>query len=288
MGKNISLGETGRNNVDKVARYWRDHVVDQPGTFLRVPKNSILVDEAYQRHPNEEKVKAIAGKWSWASFGAITLFRRSDGSLYVVDGQHRLLAALKRSDVQLLPCIVFESLGPEVEAGAFLGANTLRKPVTAMEKFNARIVTKDELATEIALLAESIGRTITNNTSPNSIHCVAAVGKCLTIYPEETRRVFHLAGEVMHGHPFREGTLRGLVYLERACGTSESLTKPRWRNRLIQVGVVAIEQSISEAAAFYNQRGGRVCAIGVYRAINRGLRNPLKPEKPLTDDQDAD
>ena len=41
--------------------------------------------------------------------------RRSDGGLYVVDGQHRMAAAILRRDIGQLPCVIssYASAGDE-------------------------------------------------------------------------------------------------------------------------------------------------------------------------------
>jgi hypothetical protein len=93
--------------TDKVARYgWT--VTDEPGVLRMLHKDHLLVPAEYQRDANEDKVRKIASEWSWLSFGAVIVGHRG-GKYYTIDGQHRVLAAKRRSDVGEVPCVVFKT-----------------------------------------------------------------------------------------------------------------------------------------------------------------------------------
>ena len=82
-------------NKDKIERYdWK--LLDQPGELRMLNKKVLRVDEQYQREATEPKVKEIARAWSWLACGALLVAER-DGVYFVFDGQHRALAALRRS-----------------------------------------------------------------------------------------------------------------------------------------------------------------------------------------------
>ena len=107
-------------NITKVERYnWK--MQDSPGALRMVKKGDLQVDHTYQRNANEMKLIAIAKDWSWIACGAIVVADR-EGVLFVVDGQHRVLAARKRSDIAELPCLVFKTHEAKQEAKGFLAA----------------------------------------------------------------------------------------------------------------------------------------------------------------------
>lgn len=150
---------TGRfANVTKVAKYkWRTDT--RPGELMMIPKGSLEVDSAYQRGQNELKVQHIASSWSWPAFGALIVARRGD-RFFVIDGQHRALAAIRRADVSDLPCVVFPMENIEQEALAFLDSNTSRKPLTTADKYKASLVVGDEVTTLVNNLIVASGRTV--------------------------------------------------------------------------------------------------------------------------------
>jgi len=134
----------------KVERYKWTKPGDR-GRQCWVPVDSIRVDKSYQR--DEVSLSNTLNKargFDWAAFGSLILAERPNGNLYVVDGLQRLLAARHRGDIARVPCIVFQSDGPEQEAKHFLQANDDRKYVSATDKFRAAVRAKRQPQTEIA------------------------------------------------------------------------------------------------------------------------------------------
>jgi len=101
---------------DKTARYaWT--IKNAPGEFLMIPKSELEVDHAYQRDRiNQRRVEELARAWDWIACGCLVVALRDDNKWFVVDGQHRKLAADQRSDIRELPCLVFETAGRREEA----------------------------------------------------------------------------------------------------------------------------------------------------------------------------
>jgi hypothetical protein len=93
------------SQLSKVERYgWE--MKDEPGELMHVDKKRLRIDHEYQRSANEVKVTEITKRFSWLALGAIVVVRRGD-AYYVVDGQHRVMAAMRRTDIATLPCVVF-------------------------------------------------------------------------------------------------------------------------------------------------------------------------------------
>jgi hypothetical protein len=70
----------------------------------------LKVDDTYQRSletdPSQRLIRRIAQFWDWGLCQPLAVARRQDGSLMVVDGQHRLAAATLRGDIAHLPCVI--------------------------------------------------------------------------------------------------------------------------------------------------------------------------------------
>src|SRR4051812_44439221 len=115
VSQELAPSPNGRS-VSKVEKFgWI--IVDKRGVAMDIPKCSLHVDKSYQRDAlGSSKILRIAREWSWIACGRLIVGIRPDGSYVVIDGQHRKLAADKRSDIADLPCEVFEVLGPSQEA----------------------------------------------------------------------------------------------------------------------------------------------------------------------------
>jgi hypothetical protein len=136
------LNKKGLKPISKIERYnWK--LYDSPGELMYIDKKVLYIDQRYQRNSNSKRVLSIASNWKWMSCGTILVADRK-GLYYVVDGQHRVLAANKREDISNLPCLVFKAESIEIEADAWINANTNRKIPTSYERFGAQITRRDE------------------------------------------------------------------------------------------------------------------------------------------------
>lgn len=118
------------------------------------------VDPAYQRSieggQSKSLIRKIAMFWDWALFHPLSVARRADGSLWVIDGQHRLAAARLRRDLYDLPCVVGPSRSLADEAASFVAMNIQRRAMTKLDLFKAAVAGEDSEAGSImAALAEA-------------------------------------------------------------------------------------------------------------------------------------
>jgi hypothetical protein len=138
--------------------------------------DQLLIDETYQRSleisASQTLIRKIAVHWDWGLCQPLFVARRSDGQLYVVDGQHRLEAAKLRGDIWQLPCVVTTFTSPEEEAAAFVALNQMRRPLTQLDLFKAALAAGDFEASQIALAVEEAGLKLANTT--NNISMPAA------------------------------------------------------------------------------------------------------------------
>lgn len=274
MHTNHDTETLGHNSTfSKVDRYgWT--VRDEPGVFLELSKRDLIVDDNYQRPSNEAKVLKIVNAWSWIACGVIIVASRNN-KFYVVDGQHRVKAAMRRSDIQSLPCIVFETVSSVQEAEGFLQANTARKPMTGIDKFRAQLVTGDEAALLVQHLCESVGREIQASPGGHSVRCVSTMMRHANNAPETLERIWPLLHDLHRGITIKERVVDALMYIEGRMPNGESLANRKWRERVMRVGVEAISDGINKAAAFYKRGGAKVWALGAVEALNYKHRNRL-------------
>ena len=117
--------------------------------------DQLSIDESYQRSLESENsrtlIRKIAMYWDWGLCQPLFVARRSDGKLYVVDGQHRLAAAKLRGDIWQLPCVVTHFDSAADEAASFVALNQQRRPLTQVELFKAALSAGDEEALTIEI-----------------------------------------------------------------------------------------------------------------------------------------
>lgn len=254
----------------KIDRYkWK--LKDAPGSFAMISKGSLNLDHEYQRNNvSKQKVAAIRSNWSWVGCGCLIVMRRGSGKLFVIDGQHRLLAALHRPDVLDLPCLVFESNSIESEATGFLVSNTQRKPVAALDKFNAMVITNDETAVFVDDCLKKHGIQLTANAlGRNTIRCVAKLLRCASIDKHALDLVVQVAKNVCTENAIPNDIIDGLFYIQRSSGL---LRDTRFLTCLMRHTSSSLVDSISRYASAEGKRTPKVCAQGILSLTNKNLR----------------
>lgn len=163
----MAVQATGqRVNLREILRK-REQESTQPGTsFRQIHADAIQVDHTYQRPPSTAHVNRIAKNFDPALFGVVTVSERSDGSLYVLDGQHRVAAivAMGRGGTRI-PCEVLTGLTLQDEADIFNRRNSLKKNMTPQEKFRGALMSRDNRAGAIVDTVRSIGYEVNLDTS---------------------------------------------------------------------------------------------------------------------------
>lgn len=144
--------------------------IGEPPSIRWQQTSSLQVDHAYQRMAEEPAskrlIKHIAENWDWRLCAPLTISDRAppEPGLYVIDGQHRLAAARLRGDITELPCIISKFDGIEDEARLFVALNSARRQVGEVEKFHARVASKDHYALAAKRVIEDSGLTVTRYT----------------------------------------------------------------------------------------------------------------------------
>lgn len=238
-----------------------------------VPKKDLTVDTAYQRDIKEARVLAIARDWSWISCGVILVaLRPSDAAYMVIDGQHRKAAADRRSDITDLPCMIFEIDDISEEASGFLSANTLRRPLSMVERFKALTITNDKDAEVVKALAGDAGRTIASYATETTITCVRTIMDCARADERSLRAVWPIITDLCVGHPIPNEIVKGMFHLQTHLQDGVSLTDGKWRGKILACGYARIIECVRQAAGYRGQSNPKVFAEGIVKALNTNAK----------------
>lgn len=144
-------------------------------TVEQIPANELLVDNRVQRDGlNTTKVEKIERNFNKDALGVITVSRRKDRGLYIIDGWHRTEAAKRKQSEFLLNCHVFEGLTVPEEALMFLDLNYSSQP-SQLEKYKVALSAEDPDALEIEKITTSRGWKIHTQPGPSHIQAIGAV-----------------------------------------------------------------------------------------------------------------
>lgn len=267
----LDRGQSG----DKIQRYgWQ--MLDKPGRFMTIKKELLEIDLTYQREQNESKVLAIAAQWSWVGCGCLSVAKR--GTRFIVmDGGHRHGGAMRRSDISVLPCMVYDMDSVKDEATFFLILNLLRKAMTSSERFNAQTTSGDENAIFVRDLLAQCGRD--TKSAGNSARCLTALMKSAANDREQLIRIWPLIDEICRGRPVHSHLLRAMIYVESRMPEGDTLTARKWRDRLVAAGLDGLIDAMNKAAGFRGKSGEKVWGEGIVQRINHGLQNKLELQK---------
>jgi hypothetical protein len=155
--------------------------------------SELRIDDSYQRsidtRPSQTLIERIARKWDWRMCLPLVVSKREDGSLYVIDGQHRLAAAQLRGDIPFLPCCVSVYGSVADEAAMFVAMNRARRQINRLDDFHAAQAGGDTEALTIARIVQSVGFTVSRKTGsatwvPGEVAFTSAIATVLRKHGE--------------------------------------------------------------------------------------------------------
>jgi hypothetical protein len=182
------------------------------------------------------------------------------------------MAALKRSDIDELPCLVFASEEARDEAVAFRDTNKERRPITTFEQWNAELTAQDWATLYVNALITNSGRVPADQARPNSVRCLSSLVSAARNNREELDRLWPLITRLCEGAVLHERLFQALMYLECNLDEGQSLTNSRWAQKLLKIGHKGILDATARASAFYAKGGPKVWALGVMQELNKGSR----------------
>lgn len=198
-----------------------------PPTLEWIGIESLSVDPAYQRAVDGSKSRSIifgmVKEWDWSLCQPLVVSRRTDGGLFILDGQHRHAGAKQRGDIPHLPCVVLTGRDEQHEAAAFVALNTKRQKLSQNDIFLGMLAAGDEHAQATAAILEQTGwksarHTNTASFKPGELMCGPMLAKSIKQAGEApVRNALTALREAYPDQPVRiAGTmLRALIVIYR-------------------------------------------------------------------------
>lgn len=140
---------TAINNTVSSTIDYDDAVTSATAELRWVAANELHVDHNYQRTLRPMFIRKIVKEFDPLLLGVLYVSERADGTLWVIDGQHRLEAVLSVYPLMMMHCIVYQGLDSSDEARLFWLMQKNRRGITAMEQFVSRVHARDPKALDI-------------------------------------------------------------------------------------------------------------------------------------------
>ena len=242
-------------------------------TVDRLTLSDIDVDYTYQRETDPVYVRSLVAKFDPDAVGALSVGLRPDGTMWVVDGQHRLKALVELGH-SVWECSVFHSSGPEHEARIFKRMNKDRKAVNAVTVFHAEVVERDATACGILAAVESAGYSIARKKSWPHIQSVSELRKVWKLGGEDlTTRVLQV---IRDAWPREKDALQGcivggLALVLNATGTHQG----RLLNVVSKLSPVFIVRESDAYASYSGQRAKKVAGV-ILEHYNKRLKHKVQ------------
>lgn len=145
--------------------------------LIRLRVRDLRIDPSYQREVRPGWVKHIVDNFDPYLLDPLDVSRRVDGSHYVMDGQHRLLALREMGyDDQFVDCLVFDGLTVQQESRRF-NTQDNRKQLTALERFRSRLIEGQSAELTVNEVVRDCGFRIdfARHNRSGSIRCVGSL-----------------------------------------------------------------------------------------------------------------
>lgn len=156
-----------------------------------MPPHMLAVDPSYQRSIDNPQSQKLIGKigrdWDWDLCQPLVVSRRPDGTQWIVDGQHRLAAAVLRGDIEQLPCFICNYPDAATEAQRFVDFNRNRKALKPLDLWKAAVAAEEPETMEIvsALAASGLFIHNTSNNQHMPQGAITAIGGVTAIYRKQ-------------------------------------------------------------------------------------------------------
>lgn len=135
--------------------------------------------DGYQHPLDESRVERYMRDFDPHLLEVITVNRRADGSLWIIDGQHRV-EVLRRLGKGVVLAAIYSGLSREQEADFYVRLNTERKSPNQWNRFGARAFHGEPRVAALIALASESGFRI--GTADRSLQSIAAVNMLERVY----------------------------------------------------------------------------------------------------------
>lgn len=264
--------------LSKIDRYDWNLDTRSPGVQMMLSKKDMVIDTGYQREAvSDAVVGSIAKDWDWRFFGSLSVAEWIDPEepekpIYaIIDGGHRWRASLLRSDVEMLPCVVFKNTTEKDEAEAFVGINSHRKAVKAIEKYRAGILYGDEACLMAKSILDELGLHASHNTERNGFQAVSSLVVYVKKDFEKAREAMRICRSCMLDdfEMITRDVFTGILTL---VARGQEVGKPPWIGKLRLAGTRVLQDQINRKRHLVGQGGEKVAAIAISEFLNKNMR----------------
>lgn len=141
-----------------------------------VKLTDLHIDPIYSRQINPTKVRKIVNEFDPDSIGAIIVSKRSNGSLYILDGCHRVEALREMGwGDQLVPASVMTDLSVEAEARIFTVLNEQRTKPRPTDLYRSKLAAGDERIVDIERIVKGLDLHIVAGPHRDGIQAVSTL-----------------------------------------------------------------------------------------------------------------
>lgn len=245
-----------------------------------VPVSALQVDHSYQRQPDLRRARKIADHFDPELAGRLIVNTRTDGSYFVADGQHRLIA-MRHLKLALAPCVVHIGWTIEREAEVFEELNTKHKNANHYQVHYAALRSGNAEAVEIEAIVRNEGCQLSDHhPKGGDRNHVSAIQSVYGVYrsqyggPVLLRRTLHLLADVFGDKPraFDGRIITGLAYFLWRADREEGFDEQHLRKALQPL----LPFDILRDARKFRERGqveyGSI-AFCLREIYNKGLRS---------------
>jgi len=134
----------------------KDDDYTPPTPIEKVWVSKLNLGPAYQRDISMARVRKIVREYNPVLFDPVVISWREDGTMWVLDGGHRVTAAqiMKFEEVEAR---MLEGLTPQQEAEHYVRLNTSRKNLTASDKFKGNVEAQNKTAVAVKSAMDNVG-----------------------------------------------------------------------------------------------------------------------------------
>jgi hypothetical protein len=235
--------------------------------------DQLNVDHSYQRQLDQALVERVLRDWDVLATDPVFISKRANGSLWIVNGQHRCAAAKLKGESEMI-AFVYTGLSRKQEAQLRLLSNNSR-PDTSLERFQGQVVAGNKESIAIReLLAEFDSHINRIHNGKTGVNCVSAIEGRYRESPELLRRTLQLITEShgdVKGIQATTGPLRGVYWFLKV-----HEGEYRWEGLREKLASHGPEDLLRRARAHKAAMGGPDW-VNYYRAIVEAY-NHRRPE----------
>ena len=255
--------------------------------FKWVDVEEINMPGSYQRAYNRAQVNRLARNFNAELAFPLSCNRRSDGKIYLWDGQHRFHAAKKNGYVKVL-CKIDQIGEYEDEAKMFheSQARGIRINLNAMQLFKARVESRDPIAIALENMAKEVGFKIEKNHGKSKV--CGAINILETIYVRfGSATTLEALRTLMHAWDEDPNALDGMYifglsyFLHEARQAGDEINFSRLEIKLREISPSDVKRIACAGTALVGGRPYRQFAVAFLKIYNKGKKIPLSL-KPST------